>query len=225
MADAVQHHPVGALLVEAEIGLAPDVEAVPGEDRFLFGLLDGDIGAAVRAGALHRALGAGPQRRIDLDPRCGLQAALAEAVGDGIERRAGGDTRLHLRVLHLGAGLRGAAERLQCALRGAVRLGLAQRLILRRARRDRAGIAARAAALARPARLRRSRAGQHQRAQRSADQQLVAEGRGAGHRRYSGRLATAPRAARCSMEKSDRRGRRRSVTGGCRSAARRGVRG
>ncbi len=82
--DAVERYPVGiALLIEHEIGLAPDIEAVPGEDRLAFGLADRDHGAAISARRLCRAVGADPQAGIPRDTACDLQPALAEAVGNG----------------------------------------------------------------------------------------------------------------------------------------------
>ncbi|MND90032.1 hypothetical protein D3C80_821080 [compost metagenome] len=175
--DAVQGDPVGmALLVEDQIRLATDVEAVPGQDGLLFGLADGDRGAAVRAGRLGRTVGADPQAGVQGHALGDLKPALPQAVGDVALGRQGGGARGGLGVGHRLTRGGGASERSDRALAGAAGLGRAPHLGLDGLRHGGGRIGARPAPAAETAPvLGLGRTGDDQGAERGADQQAAAQ--------------------------------------------------
>ncbi len=165
-----------ALLVEDQIRLAADVEAVPGQDGLLLRLADGHRGAAVRAGRLGRTIGADPQAVVQRHAPGHLQPALPQAVGDMALGRQGGGAGGGLGVGH-GLTRGGAAgEGGDGPLAGAGGLGRATGLGLNGLGHGGGRIGPRPAPAAEGAPvLGLGRAGDDQGAERGADQQAAAQ--------------------------------------------------
>ncbi|MNX42434.1 hypothetical protein D3C86_728560 [compost metagenome] len=175
--DAVQGDPVGmALLVEDQIRLAPDVEAVPGQDGLLFGLADGNRGATVGSRRLGRTIGADPQAGVQRHALGHLKPALAQTIGDVALRGERGGACGGLGVGHGLTRRGGAGEGGDGALAGAAGLGRAADLRLDGLGHGGGRIGARPAPAAEAAPvLGLGRAGDDQGAERGADQQTAAQ--------------------------------------------------
>ncbi|MNR09388.1 hypothetical protein D3C85_1255880 [compost metagenome] len=164
------------MLVEDQIGLATDVEAVPGQDGLLLGLADSDRGAAIRLRRLGRTIGADPQIGVQSHAVRDLKPALPQAVGDMALGRLGGGASSVLSRAHGAARGGGAGEGGDGALAGAAGLGRATSLGLNDLGHGGGRIGARPAPAAEAAPvLGLGRAGDDQGAERGADQQTAAQ--------------------------------------------------
>ena len=96
----VQHDPVGSVLIEDQIGLAADVEAVPGQNGLFARLIDGDQGAAISADGLFGTIGADPETGVQSDTLGDLKTALAKTIGYSALGGEGGGAGRRLRIRH-----------------------------------------------------------------------------------------------------------------------------